>query len=185
MLYVTIIAAVVLMLVGYGVLAFNRLIHHRNACQQAFADIEAALKRRHDLIPNLVDTVKGYASHERGVFESVASARAGAVGASGPAAAARAETGLMAALGQLFAVAENYPDLKASQNFIDLQHKLSATEDTIQEARRAYNAMVRDMNTMVQTFPSKLIARLTHIPKAEYFEIEDRPEREPVSVAFS
>jgi len=183
---IAIIAIIVIAvaLAAYGVLTFNGLIRHRNTCEQAFADIDAALKRRHDLIPNLVEAVKGYAAHEHRVFENVAEARAVATGARGPQAQGQAESGLTAALGQLFAVAENYPDLKASRNFIELQSQLSATEDTIQQTRRTYNANVRSLNTRVQSFPSSVVARLASIAEGEFFEVEDGPEREPVPVSF-
>ncbi len=180
---VIIIAAIVVVL--YGALAFNRLIRHRNQCEQAFADVDAALKRRHDLIPSLVETVKGYASHERDVFERVTDARSNAIAVRSPAARAQAEEVLTGGLRQLLAVSEAYPDLKASENFIELQQQLAATEDEIQSARRDYNANVRGLNTAIQSFPASIVARIVHISEGRFFEVEDRSEREGVSVSFN
>jgi len=180
---IVVIIAVVVVL-AYGSLSFNRLIRHRNRCDQAFADVDAALKRRHDLIPNLVEAVRGYASHEREVFQRVTDARSNAIAVRGPAARAQAEDVLTGALRQLLAVAEAYPDLKASENFIELQQQLVATEDTIQSARRTYNANVRGLNTSVQSFPSSVVARIAHISEGKYFEVSGERERGAVSVSF-
>jgi LemA protein len=163
-------------LVGLGlVVSYNRFVSQRNLVRSSFADIDTELKRRYDLIPNLVETVKGYASHEREVFEEVARTRSAAQATTGqsPATQAAAEGPFVAALGRLFAVAENYPDLKANQNFLELQRELANTEDRIQASRRFYNANVQDYNRRVQSFPSVLIARSFGFKEEEFFEIPD------------
>jgi len=164
------------------VFSYNRFVSQRNLIRNSFANIDTELKRRYDLIPNLVETVKGYAAHEREVFEEVARTRSAAAATSGgsPAAQAAAEGPFVAALGRLFAVAENYPELKANQNFLALQSELSNTEDRIQAARRFYNANVQDYNRRVQSFPSNFIARQFHFAEEEFFEI---PEAERTAVA--
>jgi LemA protein len=156
-------------------LSYNRFVSQRQLIRNAFANIDTELKRRYDLIPNLVETVKGYASHEREVFEEVTRARAAAAGTSGqsPATQAAAEGPLVAALGRLFAVAENYPELKANQNFLALQAELSNTEDRIQASRRFYNANVQDYNRRVNAFPSTFIARMFNFKEEEFFEIPE------------
>jgi LemA protein len=157
-----------------GVISYNRFVSQKNLIRDAWANIDTELRRRYDLIPNLVETVKGYATHEREVFEEVTRARASAAGATGsPAAQAAAEGPFMAALGKLFAVAEAYPDLKANQNFLALQTELSNTEDRLQTARRFYNANVRVYNTRLQAFPSSVIAGMFHFEPAEFFEIPE------------
>jgi LemA protein len=155
--------------------SYNRFVSQRQLIRNAFANIDTELKRRYDLIPNLVETVKGYASHEREVFEEVTRARAAAAGTSGqsPATQAAAEGPLVAALGRLFAVAENYPELKANQNFLALQAELSNTEDRIQASRRFYNANVQDYNRRVNAFPSTFIARMFNFEEEEFFEIPE------------
>jgi LemA protein len=155
--------------------SYNRFVSQRQLIRNAFANIDTELKRRYDLIPNLVETVKGYASHEREVFEEVARARSVAAGTSGqsPATQAAAEGPLVAALGRLFAVAENYPELKANQNFLALQAELSNTEDRIQASRRFYNANVQDYNRRVNAFPSTFIAQMFQFKEEEFFEIPD------------
>jgi LemA protein len=155
--------------------SYNRFVSQRQLIRNAFANIDTELKRRYDLIPNLVETVKGYASHEREVFEEVTRARSAAAGTSGqsPATQAAAEGPLVAALGRLFAVAENYPELKANQNFLALQAELSNTEDRIQASRRFYNANVQDYNRRVNAFPSTFIARMFHFKEEEFFEIPE------------
>ena len=171
---------IVLFAIG-AVTSYNRFVSQRNAVKSSWADIDTELKRRYDLIPNLVETVKGYAAHEREIFEEVASTRAAAASAGGsPAQQAAAEGPFVAALGRLFAVAENYPDLKANQNFLALQQELANTEDRIQAARRFYNANVQDFNRRIQSFPSSLIASAGHFTPAEFFEI---PEAERAVVA--
>jgi len=169
-----IILVVVVLLVVYAVSVRNGLIRRRNQIENAWSQIDVQLKRRHDLIPNLVETVKGYASHEREVIENVTKARAIAtVDTGSPAEQAAAEGPLVAALRQLFAVAENYPDLKANQNFLALQAELSNTEDRLQTARRFYNSNVRDYNRRVQSFPSNVIARSFGFTEEQFFEVDE------------
>ena len=168
-----ILAIVVLVLLG-GVVSYNRFVSQRTQIRNAWANIDTELRRRYDLIPNLVETVKGYASHEREVFENVTKARAMATSATGsPAAQAAAEGPLVAALRQLLAVAENYPDLKANQNFLALQSELANTEDRLQTARRFYNANVQDYNRRIQSFPSRLIAGNFGFKEEQFFEVEE------------
>jgi len=172
--WIIVAVAVALVLGLIVVLLYNRLVRHRNQAENAWAQVEVQLKRRHDLIPNLVETVKGYAAHERTVLENVTNARAMAASATGsPASQAAAEGPLVSALRQLFAVVENYPDLKANQNFLQLQGELANTEDRLQTARRFYNANVRDYNRRVQSFPSALIARSFDFKEEEFFEVDD------------
>jgi LemA protein len=165
----------VIVLVAIGlIVSYNRFVSQKNLIRDSWANIDTELRRRYDLIPNLVETVKGYASHEREVFEEVARTRSLAAGATGnPAAQAAAEGPFVAALGKLFAVAEAYPDLKANQNFLALQAELSNTEDRLQTSRRFYNANVRDYNRRVQSFPSGLIARSFGFEEAEFFEVDE------------
>ena len=170
---IIVILAIVVVMIGLGVLLYNRLIHLRNKVEEAWAQIDVQLQRRHDLIPNLVNTVKGYAEHEKSVFEEVTAARAAAVSAQGAAAAGQAEDALGAALGRLFAVAENYPQLKADANFRQLQEELSDTEDKVAFARQYYNDNVREWNTRISSVPDMLVARMMGAQKAEYFELED------------
>jgi LemA protein len=184
MIVLIVIAVIVVLLIIYVIATYNGLISLRNRTDEAFSDIETQLKRRHDLIPNLVETVKGYASHERQTFDSVTQARTNAVNASGPQASAAAEGVLGQALGRLFAVAEAYPDLKANQNFLQLQNELTDTEDKIQASRRFYNMNVRDLNIKIQQFPSSIIAKRAGITEHEFFEIEDPAEKEVPSVSF-
>jgi LemA protein len=164
------------------VVSYNRFVSQRQLIRNAFSNIDTELRRRYDLIPNLVETVKGYAAHEREVFEEVTRARAAAAATSGqsPATQAAAEGPLVAALGRLFAVAENYPDLKANQNFLALQAELSNTEDRIQASRRFYNANVQEYNRRVNAFPSTVVARVFNFKEEEFFEI---PEAERPVVA--
>jgi LemA protein len=168
-----VVIAIVVVLVGGGVLAYNGLVRRRNRTQEAWSQIDVELKRRHDLIPNLVETVKGYAAHERGTFEAVTSARAGAVsaGATGdPAKVGPAENLLTQSLRSLFAVAENYPQLRAVESFTQLQEQLTATEDKIEFARRYYNTSARDYNIALQTFPRNLLAGAFGFHPVEFFE---------------
>ena len=169
------------------VVSYNRFVSQRNLIRDAWANIDTELKRRYDLIPNLVETVKGYASHETGVFEEVARTRSMAAGATGsPAEQAAAEGPFVAALRQLFAVAENYPDLKANQNFLALQAELSNTEDRIQTARRFYNNNVMDYNRRIQSFPSNVIAKNFHFTEEQFFEVDEAVrEAGPPRVDFS
>jgi LemA protein len=164
---------ILFVVVGWAIAVYNRLVALREQAEAAWSDIDVQLKRRHDLIPNLVETVKGYASHEQETFDAVIRARSMAMRADGPAAAGAAESLLGGALGKLFALAEAYPDLKASDGFRDLQQSLASLEGAIQNARRFYNAVVRDLNTKVQTIPSALIARSFGFVQKEFFEIED------------
>ena len=162
---------------------YNTLVQLRVRCDSAWSDIDVQLKRRHDLIPNLVETVKGYAAHEKGTFENIAKFRSMAMQATGPADKAAAENQLTGALKSLFAVAENYPQLKASEQFTQLQGSLSQTEDTIQNARRYYNAVVRDLNTKIQSFPTNILAGMYGFQQRQFFEA-DAADREPVAVKF-
>ncbi len=179
-----VIAVIAVIAVLYGVVTFNRLIRVRTRAEEGFSDIDVQLKRRHDLIPNLVETVKGYASHERQVFENVTAARSAAVAAKGPQAQGQAENALSGALRQLFAVAEAYPDLKASRNFLELQDEITDTEDKIQASRRFYNMTVRDLNVAVETFPSRVVAGMANVGKREFFELDDEAERSVPQVSF-
>lgn len=164
---------------------FNRLVRTRNHVKESWSGIDTELKRRYDLIPNLVETVKGYAAHERAVFEEVTEARSRAAASHGsPATQAADENMFVASLRHLFAVAENYPDLKANENFLALQRELANTEDRIQAARRFFNANVRDMNNRVEMFPSSIVASLFGFKKAEFFEIDDATIRRPPDVSI-
>lgn len=178
------VAALVLIL---GVVSYNRFVAQKNLIRDAWANIDTELRRRYDLIPNLVETVRGYAGHEREVFENVTRARAAATAATGsPAEQAAAEGPLVAALRQLFAVVENYPQLQANQNFLQLQAELANTEDRLQTARRFYNANVRDYNRRVQSFPSNTIASTFGFREEEFFEIEEAiREAGPPRVSFA
>jgi LemA protein len=182
-----VVLAIVVIVVLFVVLTYNRLITLRQRVKEAFSDIDVQLKRRHDLIPNLVETVKGYAAHERGVFDEVTQARAGAIaaGAQGPQQRAAAEDMLTGALRSLFAVAEAYPQLQAVQEFKDLSENLRDTEDKIQFARRFYNSQVRDYNTALQTFPTVLLAGAMGFTSSEYFEVEAPSDREVPKVSFT
>ena len=186
MLIVWILLGLVVLAAIVGVVMYNGLIGLRNRVEEGWRQIDVELKRRHDLIPNLVETVKGYATHEREVFDAVTRARAAAAspGAS-PAQQAQQEGVLGQALGRLFAVAEAYPDLKASTNFLELQRELTETEDRIAAGRRFYNANVRALNTRVESFPSNLVASTFGFHKEEYFEVEDEAVRSTPSVDFS
>jgi len=176
------VLVVVLVLVFIGV--NNSMIGARNRCDEAWSGIDVQLKRRHDLIPNLVETVKGYATHERETFEKVTEARAEAMKAQGPAQSSAAEGKLSAVLGDLRAVAENYPELRATENFQQLSRNLSEVEDEIQASRRIYNSNVQAYNTKIQIFPNSIIANSGGFTAREFFEIDDGAEREPVQVKF-
>jgi len=162
---------------------YNGLVQLRVRSDNAWSDIDVQLKRRHDLIPNLVETVKGYAAHEKGTFEDIAKFRSMAMQATAPADKAAAENQLTGALKSLFAVAENYPDLKASAEFTQLQGSLNEVEDTIQNARRYYNAVVRDLNTKIQSFPTNLLAGMFGFQQKQFFEV-DAADKAPVAVKF-
>ena len=174
-----VIVAVVLWVVG----AFNSLVTLKNRAKEAWADIDVQLKRRYDLIPNLVETVKGYATHERELFEKVTQARANAMGAQGVAKKADAENMLAGTLKSLFAVSENYPELKASVNFLELQRELTDTEDKIQASRRFYNTNVRDLNIKIESFPDNMMASAFGFKQMELFQIAEG-EKAPVKVNF-
>jgi len=181
---VWIVLGVVAVLVISFVFGFNHLVRLRNEVNTGWSNIDVQLKRRNDLIPNLVEAVKGYAAHERGTLEDVMKARSAAMaGGQSPAQQAQSEGMLSQALGRLIAVAEAYPDLKANQNFMALQQELTSTEDRIAAARRYYNANVRELNTKVETVPSNIVAGMFTIGRAEYFEVEGE-ERDPVKVDF-
>ncbi len=180
----TIILVIVVLVVLWLIFAFNGLLRKKNRVQEAWSDIEVQLKRRYDLIPNLVETVKGYATHEKTVLEDVTNARTAAMGAVDPKAKLQANDQLSNTLKSLFAVAENYPNLKANENFAKLQDELTDTEDKIQAARRFYNANVRDFNTAIEVFPTNLIAGTFHFTKQELFDIDNPAEKEPVKVQF-
>lgn len=179
----TIVIIVLAVIVLWLVFAYNGLVRLRNRAKEAWADIDVQLKRRYDLIPNLVEAVKGYMAHERGVFESVTEARTRAMSASGKEKAG-AENMLSGALKSLFAVAENYPQLRASENFAKLQDELSDTENKLQAARRFYNGQVRDLNTKIETFPTNLIADTFGFQNMEFFGDVSDTERAPVKVKF-
>ncbi len=188
-----IILVALVTLIGMVIGIYNTLVKMRMRVDEAWSDIDVQLKRRYDLIPNLVETVKGYAKHERETLEAVMEARSKATSikvdasnatAENMAALAGAQQGLSGALGKLFAVAENYPDLKANQNFLQLQNDLTDTEDKIQASRRFYNGTVREYNTKVETVPSNIIASIFNFTKREFFEIEDEKQRENVEVKF-
>ncbi len=182
------IGIILLILIVGGIIwliaTYNGLIKSKNRTEEAWADIEVQLKRRHDLIPNLVETVKGYAKHERELFEKVTQARAQAMNAQSFQEKSQAENQLSQTLKSLFAVAENYPDLKASENFAKLQDELTDTENKIQAARRFYNGNVRDYNIKLETFPTNLFAQKLGFKKKEFFEIEEPSERENPQVKF-
>lgn len=169
LLVIIIIVAVILLAV---IFMYNSLVRLNTRTDEAWSDISVQLKRRYDLIPNLVNTVKGYAKHEKGVFENVTKARSEAMQANGPAETAKAENQFTNALKSLFAVAENYPDLKASDNFKELQAELVDTEDKIQASRRFYNGSVRDLNIKIKTFPTNLFANMLGFKKREFFEVD-------------
>jgi len=184
---VLIVVIVILVLLGFGLwLAFNGLVRRRNRTQEAWSEIDVELKRRHDLIPNLVSTVQGYATHEQSTFEAVTQARAAAVaaGATGdPAQVSQAENALSSTLRSLFAVAENYPQLRAVESFLQLQETLTATEDKIEYARRYYNTSARDYNTALQSFPRNLIAGMFHFTAVGFFQA-DEADRAVPEVSF-
>ena len=184
MIWVLVVIALIVVVGLLLVALYNRLVSQRNRVDNAWAQVEVQLKRRWDLIPNLVETVKGYAAHERGTFEAVTEARANAQKASNPAEAAQAEGILGAALGRLFAVAEAYPELQADENFRQLQTELSETENRVAVSRQVYNDTVLTYNNTVQTFPGLVLAGPFGFSIREFFEVEDQAQREPPSVDF-
>ena len=178
------VPAIIVLVIFWFVAIYNTLVKLRSRAKEAFSDIDVQLKRRHDLIPNLVETVKGYASHEREVFERVTQARSQAMGAKTAGEKAKAENYLSQTLKTLFAVSERYPELKASENFLELQRELRDTEDKIQAARRFYNTNTRDLNIKIESFPENIFASIFGFKKMEFFEIEEAGEREAPKVKF-
>src|SRR6201981_2494123 len=178
-IFLVLLVVIAVVLIGM----YNGLVQLRVRCDSAFSDIDVQLKRRHDLIPNLVETVKGYAAHEKGTFENMPKFRSQAMQATTPEGKAVAENQLTGALKSLFAVAENYPELKASEQFTQLQASLSQTEDSIQNSRRYYNAVVRDLNTKIQSFPTNIMAGMFGFTPRQFFETAET-DREPVQVKF-
>lgn len=179
-----IILGIIVFVIFWLLSVYNSLIRSKIRTDEAWSDIDVQLKRRYNLIPNLLETVKGYATHEKDVFEKVTNARAAAISAHGVKEQGQAENMLAGALKSLFAVAEAYPDLKANQNFLELQRELTDTEDKIQAARRFYNSIVRDFNTTVQIFPNSIIASMFNFKSREFFELGSEAEKEPVKVQF-
>lgn len=179
-----IIVTLVILILLWIVVAYNKLISNRNMTQEGWSGIDVQLKRRSDLIPNIVESVQGYMKHEKGVLEQVTTLRTEAMNATGIKEREKAEGLLTAALSKIFAVAENYPDLKASTNFIQLQNELSAVEDQIQLARRYYNGAARNYNIAIESFPSNIIANAFNFAKVPYFEITNPAEKEVPKVAF-
>ena len=179
-----IVLGILVLLVIFVISMYNSLVRLKVTCDNAWADIDVQLKRRYDLIPNLVETVKGYAAHEKGTLEAVINARNRAMTATGPADKAAAENMLTGALKSLFALSEAYPQLRAIESFTSLQNSLSQIEDTVQNARRYYNAVVRDLNTKILQFPTNLIAGLLGFKQREFFEISSAAEREAPKVSF-
>lgn len=181
-----VILAVLAVLVIWAVGLYNRFVSYINRVKEAWSDIEVQMKRRYDLIPNLVETVKGYAAHEAGTLEKVTEMRTRAMNATTPADKAEAENMLSGALKSLFAVSENYPNLKANENFVELQRELTDTENKIQAARRFYNSVVQDLNTALQSFPSNIIGNMFGFKEAEFFQLSESEQaaKEPVKVSF-
>src|SRR5512136_454190 len=186
MVTILIILGIIVVLILIVVSIYNRLVRLRNTVKASWSDIDVQCKKRYDLVPNVVETVKGYASHERTVFEKVTEARSMAMKATSPAEMAKAENLFRDTLKSLFAVAEAYPELKANSNFMQLQGQLKELEDNIEYARRYYNAVVRDYNTLTESVPSNIIASQFKFEKEEFFELEaPQEERKPVKVSFS
>jgi len=179
-----IVLGVIVLILVWGITTYNRLVKQRNQVLEGWSGIDVQLKRRHNLIPNLVETVKGYMKHEEGVLSKVTELRSAAGKAGSAAEASGLESQLSGMLRQLFALAEAYPDLKANQNFLDLQEQLAEIEEQIQLSRRYYNGTARDMNILVQSFPSNLIAKAFSFETAEFFEIEVEAERQAPAVSF-
>lgn len=178
-----ILIIIIAVLALWAVAIYNSLIKLKNRVDEAWSDIDVQLKRRYDLIPNLINTVKGYAAHEKELFEKVTEARTQAMGAQNPADKEKAENMLSGTLKSLFAVAENYPDLKANQNFLELQRELTDTEDKIQASRRFYNGNVRDFNTKIEVFPNNIFAGMLHFVKRDFFQANNE-EKGNVEVKF-
>ncbi len=186
LIVLAIVAFAAILVLAWVIGLYNGLVRAKNTCNESWADIDTELRRRYDLIPNLVETVKGYAAHEREVLERVVQARNAAVANHGsPTSQAQDENTLNNSLRQLFALSEAYPDLKANQSFIELQQELANTEDRLQRARRFYNSNVRDMNNRLEVFPSNIVAQMFAFQAAEYFEIEDPAVREVPTAKFT
>ena len=179
-----VILAVIVIIGLWAVSLYNKLVSKRTLVKEAWSGIDVSLKKRYDLLPNLVETVKGYAAHEKSTLEEVTRYRTASMNAGSTAEKAQAESGLTRALGSLFAVAENYPDLKANENFRQLQVELSAIENNLESARRYYNGTVRENNILVESFPSNIVAGMFKFEKSEFFEIEDNSHRESPKVSF-
>lgn len=175
---------IIVAIAAYILFTYNSLVRQKNRAQEAWSDIDVQLKRRHNLIPNLIETVKGYAAHERATLDSVTQARTQALAATTPGEHAQAENALSSTLKSLFAVSENYPDLKSNTNFLELQRELSDTENKIQASRRFYNGVVRDYNTAIETAPNTMIASMFGFAKREFFELDDESERAVPEVKF-
>ncbi|MCT3800204.1 LemA family protein [Elizabethkingia anophelis] len=184
MIALIVVIALVVIVLLYGVSVYNKLVKFRNLVQEAWSSIDVMLKKRYDLIPNLVETVKGYATHERETLDSVTQARTTAKNAGSVQEKEAAEKNLNQAMMNLFAVAEQYPDLKANTNFQQLQNELSSLESDIEKSRRYYNGTVRENNTLVESFPSNIIANMYKFEKAPFFELQNTAEREVPSVKF-
>lgn len=184
MVFLAILIGIIVIVILYFVSLYNKLVRMRNEIKNAWAQIDVQLKRRHDLIPNLLEAVKGYMKHERETLESVIAARAQAVNANGVADTAQAETHLTTALDKLLAVVENYPDLKANQNFANLQEELSSTENRIAFARQYFNDSVLKLNNQIEIFPSNMIASSMNFKKEDFFELKNEKEREAPQVKF-
>lgn len=186
MTLIYILLALLAILLGWGIATYNGFVRLVNRAQEAWADIDVQLKRRYDLIPNLVEAVKGYASHEKETLQQVTDARTAAMSAESVADHGKAENMLSGALKSLFAVAESYPDLKANENFLELQRELSDTENKIQAARRFYNTNVRDLNIGLQSFPANIIGNMFKFEEREFFELDeaDAAAKNPVAVKF-
>ena len=180
----TILIVIIVVLAAWLIFAYNRFVSLINRAKEAWSDIDVQLKRRYDLIPNLVNTVKGYAAHESSTFDKVTQARVSAMGATNVADKGKAENMLTGALKSVFAIAEAYPELKANQNFLDLQTQLTDTEDKIQAARRFYNGNVRDLNIAIEAFPGNLIAKTFHFSKMELFTLDEEEAKKLVEVKF-
>lgn len=186
MIAVLFITGIITVIIFAVIAIYNRLIRLRNTVRSSWSDIDVQLKKRYDLVPNLVETVKGYAAHERSVFEKVTEARSMAMQAKSPVEKAKAENMFRETLKSLFAVAEAYPELKANANFMQLQSQLKELEDNIEYARRYYNAVVRDFNILIESFPSNIVASQFKFEQEEFFELEaPEVERKPVKVSFS
>ena len=184
MLFLGILIVIIVIVGGWLMVSYNGLVRLRNLVEEGWSGIDVQLKRRANLIPNLIETVKGYMGHERELLEKVTELRSKAMKAENVGEKARLEGELSRSLVNVLAVAENYPDLKANQNFLDLQEQLAKIEDEIQMARRYYNGTVRNLNIKIESFPSNIVANIFHFTKAEFFEIEDEADRKVPKVSF-